>query len=177
MRRSPWILLLVVSLFVAGLPAAPASAQTSIADARQQGDGATVTVEGVVTRAFGDFVRFQDTSGPTGASGLVVRQTTGSFNSDVQDGTIAQGTQIRVEGTLSSFNGLLQINEDDLASYTVLGQTTVPDPQSVTLSDLRTGGEDYESELVSIADLELLDDVASFSGDVTYEVVEAGKTN
>jgi len=177
MRRSPWILLLVVSLLVAGLPAAPASAQTTIADARDQGDGSTVTVEGVVTRALGDFVRFQDTSGPTGASGLVVRQTSGAFNNEVQDGTITRGTQIRVEGTLSTFNGLLQINEDDLASYTVLGPATVPDPQSVTLSDLRTDGEDYESELVSISDLELLDDVDSFSGDVTYEVVEAGQTN
>ena len=62
----------------------------TINEARNQGVGTEVTVDGTVTRAFGNFVRFQDESGPTGASGLVVRQTSGAFHDDIQDGTITQ---------------------------------------------------------------------------------------
>ena len=176
MRRSLWTFTLLFSLLLLVASAVPATAQITIADARQQGDGATVTVEGVVTRALGSFVRFQDASGVTGASGLVIRQTSGTFNQDVQDGTITEGTQLRVEGTLSTFNGLLQINEGDLASYSVEGQTTVPQPQSVTLSDLNNAGEDYESELVTISGLTLVDDVATFSSDATYDVSDQSTT-
>jgi len=176
MRRSLRTFTLLLSLLLLVASAVPATAQITIADARQQGDGATVTVEGVVTRALGSFVRFQDASGATGASGLVIRQTSGTFNQDVQDGTITEGTQLRVEGTLSTFNGLLQINEGDLASYSVEGQTTVPQPQSVTLSDLNNAGEDYESELVTISGLTLVDDVATFSSDATYAVSDQSTT-
>ncbi|MFB6231925.1 MAG: endonuclease [Salinibacter sp.] len=135
-----------------------ASAQViTIDEARSQGPGATVTVEGTVTRAFGNFVRFQDESGPTGASGLVVRQTadTSDFRQDVSNGTIKQGTELRVSGTLSEFNGLLQINEGNLDSYTVQGQGSLPSPQEVTLSTLQSDGEDYESELVSVTGLDV----------------------
>jgi endonuclease I len=151
--------------------ATSASAQTSIADARSSGDGTTVTVEGTVTRALGDFLRLQDASGPTGASALVVRQTSGALHDDIADGTIARGTQLRVTGTLSSFNALLQINEDDISSYDVLGTGPVPDPQDVTLSELSTNGEEYESELVSVTGLSLQGASGSFEADETYQVV------
>ena len=141
-------------LFLAGLLLAlPARAQVPINEARGQGPGATVTVEGTVTRAFGDFVRFQDDSGPTGASGLVVRQTSGAFNDDIADGTISQGTELQVTGTLSEFNGLLQINEGDLSDYSVGEEGPVPAPQAVSLADITGSGEDYESELVTVQGL------------------------
>jgi len=139
-------------LFVIGATA-PVSAQISIDEARSQGPGATVTVEGTVTRAFGDFVRFQDDSGPTGASGLVVRQTSGAFNDDIADGTISQGTELQVTGTLSEFNGLLQVNEGDLSDYSVGEEGPVPAPQAVSLADITGSGEDYESELVTVQGL------------------------
>ncbi|NBB72941.1 MAG: DNA-binding protein, partial [Bacteroidetes bacterium] len=150
-------------------------AQTSIADARSQGNGATVTVEGTVTRALGDFVRLQDASGPTGASALVVRQTSGSFHAAIGDGTIRPGTRLRVTGTLSSFNALLQINEDDLSSYDVQGTASVPTPQDVTLSDLAADGEDYESELVRVTGLSVQGASGTFGADRTYQIV-AGAT-
>lgn len=143
----------------------------SIADARSEGVGATVTVEGVVTRAFGDFVRLQDASGPTGASALVIRQTEGAFFDDVQDGTIARGTQLRLTGTLSEFNGLLQINEGDLSDFTVQGDGAVPDPQVVTFEDLTAGGEDYESELVSVSSVSL-DASGTFDFGTTYTATD-----
>jgi hypothetical protein len=125
-----------------------------IQQARQQGPGSTVTVEGTVTRAFGSYVRLQDESGPTGASGLVVRQTDGSlsddFQQDIENGDITQGTLLQVAGTLSEFNGLLQVNNGDLDDYTVQEQGSLPAVQEVSFSVLQTDGEDYESELVRV---------------------------
>lgn len=122
----------------------------SISEARGQGVGATVAVEGTVTRAFGSYVRIQDGSGATGASGLVIRQTDdSSFQGDI-GASITKGTQLRVTGTLSAFNGLLQINNQDLASYAVQGQGSAPSAQDVELQTLSASGEDYESELVTV---------------------------
>ena len=165
-------LILVMCFFLGGT----AQAQQAIYEAREQGDGSNVTVEGTVTRAYGDFVRLQDDSGPTGASALVVRKTSGGFYDDIQDGTISRGTQLRVSGTLSDFNGLLQINEDDLSSYTVQGEGSVPEPQTVTLSDIRTNGADYESELVRIEDLRFPDASGTFDNQTSYTVSDGRET-
>lgn len=149
----------------------------TINEARDQGEGATVTIEGTVTRAFGDFVRLQDESGPTGASGLVIRQTEGSFFDDVQDGTITQGTQVQVSGTLSAFNGLLQINEDDLSNYNVQAQGSLPEPQTPSLTDLADNGEDYESELIQVDNLTIVDtEDETFQNGTSY-TVEDGDGN
>ena len=133
----------------------PAADVIPIQQARQQGPDSTVTVEGTVTRAFGSYARLQDESGPTGASGLVVRQTSDNslaqdFREDIALGNITQGTRLRVAGTLSEFNGLLQVNNDDLDTYTVQEQGDPPAAQEVSFSVLETDGEDYESELVRV---------------------------
>jgi len=152
------------------------AAQVTINEARQQGPGADVTVVGTVTRAYGDFVRLQDESGPIGASGLVVRQTSGGFYDDVQDGTIAKGTQLEVSGTLSEFNGLLQINEGDLAGYTIQGSGSTPAPQSVTLETLSANGEAYESVLVEVAGLAVQGGADTFENQTSYTVTDETET-
>ncbi len=169
--------LFAASVFCSLLIVPLAHGQTiTINEARNQGVDSTVTVEGTVTRAYGDFVRFQDDSGPTGASGLVVRKTGGSFHDDIESDTIRQGTQLQVTGTLSEFNGLLQINEDDLNSYTVQGQGTLPDSQDVTLSTLRADGENYESELVRITGLDFVTATGTFSNETSYTVSDESGT-
>lgn len=144
----------------------------SIAEAREQGVDAEVTIEGTVTRAFGDFVRIQDDSGDLGASGIVIRQPEGSFNEEIADETITEGTTLRVTGTISEFNGLLQINEDDLASYEVTGEASVPDPLTITLTDLAESGLDYESVLVRIDGLTLNTEDAEFSNGASYTATD-----
>jgi endonuclease I len=151
-----------------------AVAQQTINEARQQSLGTEVTVTGTVTRAYGAYVRLQDTSGPTGASAIVLRQTSGTnsdaFQGDIADGTIQPGTTLEVTGGTSAFNGLLQINNDDLSSYTVQGQGTPPSPQAVTLAELAQNGEDYESELVRIGALRVPGASGSFQNGTTYTV-------
>lgn len=129
-----------------------------IGEARAEGPGAAVAVEGTVTRAYGTHLRLQDESGPTGASGLAVRQAGGPLSEEVQQaiegGTIAQGTVLTVRGTLSEREGLLLIDGADLDSYAVEDQGPLPPAQSVSLSDLQApGGADYESELLRVSGL------------------------
>jgi len=153
----------------------------TIADARSQPMGTTVTIEGTVTRAFNAFVRLQDDSGPTGASGIVIRQTSGSGNADFRDdvasGTIQPGTQLRLTGVTSAFSGLIQINNEDLVSYEVTGQGAVPTPQTITLDQLADDvGEDYESELVRVEGLSFPDASGTFENGTTYTVEEGDGT-
>lgn len=146
-----------------------------IAEARADGVGATVTIQGTVTRAFGSYARIQDESGATGASGIMIRQVDGShseeFQADISSGNIRPGTELILTGTISAFSGLLQINGDDLASYTVLSQGDVPEPQTVALPDLEApDGEDYESELVRVEGLTFPEDDGSFQAQTDYTV-------
>jgi hypothetical protein len=126
-----------------------------------------VTVEGIVTRAKGAFAYIQDET-----AGLAIRQPAGAFFDDVAAGTITEGTELLITGTLSAFRGLLQINEDDLTSYEVLGQGDVPDPQEITLDELISNGEEYESELVSVEGL-TTDATGTFSASTSYDVSDS----
>ncbi|WP_412070059.1 T9SS type A sorting domain-containing protein [Rubrivirga sp. IMCC43871] len=148
---------------------APAS---PIVDARSAGIGADVTVEGTVSRAEGDFVYLQDETG-----GLTLRQSdeNSQFFMDVASGAISPGTTIRISGTLSQFNGLLQINNDDLSSYEITGAGDPPAAQVVTLAELAANGEDYEGELVTVTDVTFSDlDSATgrFEARTTYQVTD-----
>lgn len=115
----------------------------TIAEARAAGAGAFVTVEGVVSRGRGAFTYFQDET-----AGLSIRQTFGPFHTAVSEGTITTGTRIRVSGTISVFQGLIQINETDLDSFQILQQGVDISPEVITVSDLQ--GDSHQGRLVQI---------------------------
>jgi len=153
----------------------------TINEARSQDMGTTFSLSGTVTRAFGSFARIEDDSGPTGASAVVIRQTSGenadAFRQDIGNGTIQAGTELRITGALSQFSGLEQINGDDLITYEVVGQGATPSPQSVSLTDIGSpGGEDYESELLQISNLSFPNASGSFESGTAY-TVEDGSGN
>jgi hypothetical protein len=136
-----------------------------IAEARAAGSGETVTIEGTVSRSEGAFTYLQDET-----AGLTIRQTSGAFFDEVAANTIRPGVVVRVTGTLSEFNGLLQINGSDLESYEVIAHTDVPEPQEVTLAELAANGEDYEGELVLVTDVTFADPPTQFEAATTYQV-------
>lgn len=163
------------SLSIGAKPITEARSQARQAIVGGDDRSGTVTVRGTVTRAFGAFVRFQDDSGPTGASGLVIRQAGGElsedFQQDISDGTIQPGTVLLVSGSISQFSGLLQINGEDLGSYDVLAQGDPPEPQEVSFSDLAApDGETYESELLRVTGLSFPDASGTFESGTTYTV-------
>lgn len=145
----------------------------SIAQARAATPGTEVTTEGVVTRAKGDFTYIQDASGATGASALTIRQTSGAFADAVQNGTIASGTRLRVTGATSFYAGLQQINEGDLANWSVVAtDASLPAPQTVTLSTLESDGEDYEAELIRVDGLSFVSATGTFADRTNYDVTD-----
>lgn len=152
---------------------ARAEGRAALADGGQT----TVTIRGTVSRAYGAIARIQDDSGPTGASGIMIRQTFGElstrFQEDISDGTIQPGTEILLTGSISQFSGLLQINNEGLNSYSVISQGDPPAAQSVTLSDIAPpAGEEYMSELIRVEGLSFApsDTSGTFSGGTTYTV-------
>ncbi|MEM1055059.1 MAG: hypothetical protein AAGI52_05995, partial [Bacteroidota bacterium] len=137
---------------------------TPIADARAAGTGNEVTIEGTVTRAMGAFAYVQDATGA-----ITIRQTSGEFFDDVADGTIASGTRVTITGTTSEFRGLFQINNDDLASYSVDGTGPVPAPQMINIAELNANGEAYEAELVQVIN-NTTGDMGTFEASTNYTV-------
>lgn len=92
-------------LFVAFLLAAPpAPAYIPIAAARQQGQGATVTVVGLVTVPSGDFKSSSDDEGFA-----VQDQTAGIWVSVAKNLHLHLGQKVQVSGTLGTSAGKLQI--------------------------------------------------------------------
>ena len=139
---------------------------------RQGGTGSTATVTGTVTRAFGAYVRFQDDSDSNSPSGLTVGPVSGDFKEDI-GGTITKGARLYVRGTLSEPGGLLRIDDSGLKNYVVLEQGTLPTAQNVSLSQLQSSGENYESELVRVNGLSFQNPSGSFSANTTYTVADA----
>ncbi|MEM1044171.1 MAG: DUF4397 domain-containing protein [Bacteroidota bacterium] len=145
--------------------------EVDIATARNAPLLSLVTVEGTVTRALGDFTRIQDATG-----GLTIRQTSGPFMEDVNDGTITTGTVLRVTGLTSEFASLFQLNEqlgseDD---YELLGTDDLPAVEIVTLAEIAAGGEMFESQLVQLVNLNILGDGdTEFQPSTTYQISDA----
>ena len=135
----------------------------TIAEARAAGVGATVTFEGTVTRAAGNFLYVQDET-----AALAIRQVEGDLFDAVTSGAVGPGSVLRVTGTLSAFRQSLQINEGDLGSFEDLGTDAVPAAQTVTLAEIAANGEAYEDELVRVEDIRV-QGVGVFEAATTYD--------
>lgn len=137
------------------------SSQTSIesiAAARAEGPGATVTIAGRITVAnqFGGPAYMQDNT-----AGIAVYYS--QFSKDV---TI--GDSVVVTGTLADYNDLLEISSN--VSYQIIDTPTlVPAPKVVTVSDI---SETYEGELVQINDASFASQVI-FQGNTNYTIHDA----
>jgi hypothetical protein len=148
-----------------------------VQNARDEGTSSTATVRGTVTRAFGSYVRFQDDTGTTGASGLTVGPVSGDFQDDISNGNITQGTNLYVRGTLSESDGLLRVDGPDLGNYVILDQGVLPAPQEVSLNTLQSSGDNYESELIRVDGLSFPGASGTFSANTTYLVDDETATD
>ncbi|GAB2786718.1 phosphatidylserine/phosphatidylglycerophosphate/cardiolipin synthase-like enzyme [Hymenobacter luteus] len=136
------ITLLALLFGGAALPAATAQTVKSVAAARADGAGATVTVRGVVTNGpeLGVIRYLQD-----GTAGLAAYSTSAAGFS-----ALAPGDSIEISGTLKNFNGLLEI--DPVSSVTLLAQNRVIRPAATVDASAITSvfAEQYESRVVRI---------------------------
>ncbi len=123
----------------------------SIADLRTAFAGGAGTapdgfIEGVVISDFTTMsVNAQNLHIQDGDRGIVVRFTDGhSF-------PLGAKLKVKINGTeLSEFNGLLQLNNVDLSQVESNTAGTLPTPVVVTVSELNSNLEQYESTLIKI---------------------------
>ena len=129
-------------------------AQISIATARTQPLGSTVTVRGVVTNGseLGIIRYLQDA---TGGIGLYDNANTAG---------IQRGDSVEITGVLFEFSGLLEISPITSVNLISSGNT-LPTPQLTTILAL---GESLEGELVKINNVSFVNAGATFSGNQSY---------
>lgn len=148
-----------------------AQAVMPIALARQTANGNVVTVEGVVTRALGRFARLQDAT-----AAITLFESTGAFRTAIDSGRVRMGDRLRITGTLAEFNSLKEITP--INSFEVLARdNALPAAQLVTLAELASNGEAYESELIRVEGLRInAAGEAVFAANKTYALRDASDT-
>jgi endonuclease I/DNA/RNA endonuclease YhcR with UshA esterase domain len=92
-----------------------------------------------------------------GSAGIVVR----SFDPGNESANLEQGDSILVSGGISTYAELLQISESPIVITALQKNATLPRPKEVTISEV---GENYESELVVIKNLQFLEAGDVFKG-------------
>jgi len=115
----------------------------TIADARAAGVGATVTTAGIITTPnFGS--TYSEFGLQDSTAGIVIYMPGNVLN-------VAVGDSVEITGTISEYNGKLEIVPATDADVTVLNSgNPLPDFQVITVATFVGNGEDYESELIRI---------------------------
>ena len=130
------------------------SAQITIAAARAQGPGATVTVRGLVTNGaeFGNVRYLQDNT-----AGIALFSATAAPS-------IFPGDSVEVTGTLVDFNGLLEFSP--VTAYTIINSgNPLPAPVDLLVPQL---GETYEGQIVQVDQVTFLLGGGVFAGNTSY---------
>ncbi len=116
-------------------------APLTVEESRARPSGGRTVAQGIVTRVEADGAYVQD---DTGAFFV--------FDSDFA-GQASRGDSVRVDGEVGYFNGLFQVSDVSNGPQTeVLSSgNALPAPQGLSLREVVTNGEDYESELVRLS--------------------------
>lgn len=123
-------------------PTEPESSILTIQEARNIEHDQKVTTQGVVTFLDGQNITIQDET-----AGIV-------FRVDTHDHGYTLGDEIKVTGTRGHYNNLEQIN-GNVADITKISHKELPTPKEVTISELLTNGEKYESQRVILKDVQI----------------------
>jgi uncharacterized protein YdeI (BOF family) len=131
----------------------------TIKEARELPIGDIFAIEGIVTRAMGNYTRIQDETGA-----IAIFQQSGLFFDDVESFEIQMTDKIRVQGRISEQNNLKVISNTDLVGHQRLSRVNaLPVPFILTLEEIANNGELYESCLINVNKLTIIS-----GGDVTY---------
>lgn len=148
-------------LLLAVLLTHQAFSQITISEARNSGEGSTVTISGIVTSGneLGKIRYMQDAT-----AGIAVY--------DDKLSAVKRGDSITIKGELKEYNNLLEV--DPVESLTVHSSGNVlPVPVVLTIDDI---GEEYEGQLIRINDVEFVNPGGTFAGNTNYEFTDGTKT-
>lgn len=150
---------------------------TSIMDARSLEIGTHVAIQGIVTRTTNNFVYVQDETAATMmfSRPLFSDRNSVGFNSEVANGSIKQGDEIQIAGIVTDFNG--QHEFYNIHGWEVLSSDNpLPAAQLITIDEMNTNGEAYESELVRMEFIQLDEEVDTLRGGNVYELTNEEAT-
>ena len=142
----------------------------TLTQARVIAQPAIVRTRGIVTRAWGRFIYIQDATGAIG-----VRQSAGAMVDSITFGRIRQGDSVEVVGPRSDFNNYAQIqllNGAFTTNNTVIklaSNRPLPQVQVLTVKQLLSNPEAYESELIRIVNLRT-GSTGNFAASTSYNV-------
>jgi streptogramin lyase len=148
----------------------------TIAQARAINPNDTVKVKGIVTRAWGRFIYIQDSTGAIG-----VRQASGAMVDSLLTGGIKEGDLVEVVASRGDFNNYAQLALrtgafGENSRVTVLDRNQpMPAPKLLTLKQLNTNGEQYESQLVKVVNLQTAS-TGAFAASTNYTVWDGSTT-
>ncbi len=144
---------------------------SSISEARNSPIYTHMAIQGIVTRTTRNFVYMQD---ETGGIMLFSRPWFGEFlaigfNEAVANGEIQVGDELRIAGVIWDFNGLHELTR--LHAWEVVSSgNPLPAAQVVDIDEYSLNGEEYESEIVRVEYVRILDPVDSLFGGFIYEI-------
>ena len=132
----------------------------TIADARNQAIGQTVTITGVATNGgeLGNIRYIQDASAALPAYGSNL-------------GTVQRGDSITATGVLFEFSGLLELSPT--TSFTNHGPGALPDPLLIPIS---SANESLEGQLIRIDNVTFVQGGVFNSGSSTVQITDGSNT-
>ncbi len=126
----------------------------TIEEARGLPLGTEFVIEGIITRALGSYTRIQDNTGA-----LTIIQDTSMFYREVRDNDIQMTDLVRIQGRISELDHLKVIQGANLTAYQRLSRfNAMPVPVKVTLAELASNGEAFESRLITLEGLTIRND-------------------
>ena len=128
----------------------------TIADARNQSIGQTVTINGVATNG-----------GELGAIRYIQDETAAlpAYGNNLS--SIQRGDSVSVTGVMFEFSGLLELSPT--TSYTILGQGTIPEPLLIPIT---SANEDLEAQLVRFDNVSFVQSGFFSTGSSTVQITD-----
>ena len=132
----------------------------TIAEARNQSIGQTVTINGVATNGgeLGPIRYIQDATAALPAYGNNLS-------------SIQRGDSVSVTGVMFEFSGLLELSPT--TSYTILGQGTMPEPLLIPIT---SANEDLEAQLVRFDNVSFVQSGFFSNGSSTVQITDGTNT-
>lgn len=148
----------------------------SIASARALSND-TVRVRGVITRAWGRFIYVQDATGA-----IAVRQSSGAMVDSILSNGLKEGDSVEVVGGRGDFNNYAQINigtgaySENSRVTKISSNAIIPTPLTVTVKQINTNGEQYESKVVRVVGLRTNSTATTFAASSNTTVWDGANT-
>ena len=98
------------------------------------------------------------------------------YGSGITDLNLWLGDEVIVSGITDEYNGKFEIIISSASDVQILGTGTLPEPQIITVSDLYSNGELYESELITIENVTTDDDWPSDGSSANLTISDGGSS-